>query len=141
MYIEPKEIQIDGKAFVIHKLPCMLAIEVQAKWLNALLPKITNFAEAEEMMVKVMAYVCIKRPNQENLFLGSRELIDNHCVSYKTYLKVLEAMREYNELFFWNGSASDFYEKFIQTLPVKILQMLTPLLQQSSTPDSQPSTS
>lgn len=140
MYIEPKEIQVNGKNFVIHKLPATVAIEVMARSVAGAIPKAGDFNVVEEMMVKTMGYVAIRRPGQPDLFLTSKELIDNHCVDYKTYLKVLEAIREYNELFFVAGSASHFYENIILTLPAKIMKMLNPLSPQSSTPDSQPST-
>lgn len=139
--LEPKEIEIDGKTYVIHKLPATIAIEIMVRGAGAALPNAGDFSVLEAMMIKMMGYVAIRRANLPDLNLGSRELIDNHCVGYKTYLKVLEAMREYNELFFVSGSLSDFSKGLMETLPAKLLKMLIPSLQPSVTPDLQPSTS
>ena len=144
--LEPKEIVINDKTFVIHKFPATVAIEIMARIMGgtlpaALVPKAGDFEMVESMMIKAMGYVAIRRPALPDLLLGSKELIDNHCVDYKTYLKVLEAIREYNELFFIAGSASNFYANLILTLPAKISKMFIPLSAVSSILDSQPTSS
>lgn len=140
MYIEPKEITVDGKLFVIHKLPATVAVEVMMRSAGNAIPKAGDFVIVEAMMLKTMSYVAIRRSGIPDLFLSSRELIDNHCVSYQTYLKVLEEIRSYNALFGIAGSLLDFCENLIQMLPAKIAKMLTQSSQPSSTQDSQPST-
>lgn len=141
MYLQPKEIQVNGKTFVIHKLPATVAIEVMARGVAGAIPKTGDFAVVEEMMIKTMGYVAIRKPGVPDLFITSKELIDNQCVDYKTYLSVLEAIREYNDLFFIAGSLSNFYENTIMTLPAKIMKMFIHLSQSSSTQESQNSMS
>lgn len=140
MGIEPKEINIDGKTFIIHKLPATVAIEIMFKFGNGVLPKIGNFALAEEMMVKMMSYASLKRPNLPDLPLSTRELIDNHCVDYKTYLKVLEEVRRYSELFLISGNSLDFLKSLIAMLPAKLASISSQLSPVSSTESSPPST-
>ena len=140
MQISPKEIQVDGKTFVIHKLPATVAVEVMMRSAGNAIPKAGDFAVVEEMMLKTMGYASIRRKDLPDLQLNSRELIDNHCVDYKTYLKVLEEVRSYSQLFGVAGNLLDFFERVIQMLPAKIRSMLTQESPVSSTPSSQPST-
>jgi hypothetical protein len=140
MQIAPKEIQIDGKTFVIHKLPATVAVEVMMRSAGNAIPKAGDFAVVEEMMLKTMAYASIRRKDLPDLQLNSRELIDNHCVDYKTYLKVLEEVRQHSQLFGIAGNLLTFFESVIQMLPAKIAKMLTDVSLASSTRSSPPST-
>jgi hypothetical protein len=137
--LEPKEITVNDKVFVIHKLPATAAIEIMVRGLGAAIPNAGEFPVLESMMIKMMGYVMVRRPNLPDLTLNSKDLIDNHCVDYKTYLEVLDQMSEYNQFFFLDGKPSDSLKNLILTLPTKILKMLTPLSQPSSMQDSQPS--
>ena len=141
MQIAPKEIQVDGKTFVIHKLPATVAVEVMMRSAGNAIPKAGDFSIVEEMMLKTMSYASIRRKDLPDLRLSSRELIDNHCVDYKTYLQVLEEVRQYSCLFGVAGNLLSFFERIIQMLPAKIQSMLTPESPISSTPSSPPSTS
>lgn len=145
MFIEPKEIQIDGKTFVIHKIPAVTAIKVMVRFSQGIVPALGKFEDAEDMMVEIMKYVAIKRKDKAtnkplpDLFLGSKDLIDNHCVDYKTYLSVLGEIVKYNEFFFLNGNTQDFSVLITQTLPAKlckILNLLSPSLSPNATPPS-----
>ena len=139
MLIEPKDISVNGKTFVIHKLPATVAIEVMMRSAGGAIPKAGDFATVEAMMIKTMNYVVIRRSGQSDLRLGSKEMIDNHCVDYKTYLTVLEEIRQYNQLFGIAGSLSDFCANLIRMLPAKLASMLTQPSPASSTPEAQPS--
>jgi hypothetical protein len=140
MPLETKVIEINGKTFVLSKIPATVAVEIMAKGGIAVTLQRGEYNMMEAMMIKSMNYVAIRRPGIPDLLLSSRELIDNHCVDYKTYLAVLEALREYNEGFFIQGSLSSFCENHIQTLPGKIIEMLSRSLPRSVTPSSPPST-
>ena len=141
MLIEPKEIQVDGKTFVISKLPATVAVEVMMRSAGNAIPKAGDFATIESMMLKTMSYVAVRRPNISDLVLNSRELIDNHCPDWTTYMKVLEEMRGYNNLFLISENLLTFLERVIAMLPAKIRAILTPESQPLSTQDSPPSTS
>lgn len=140
MLLEPKEIQVDGKTFIISKLPATVAVEVMMRSAGNAIPKAGDFATIEAMMLKTMSYVAIKRPNIPDLVLNSRELIDNHCPDWTTYMKVLEEMRGYNNLFLVSENLLTFFERVIAMLPQKIRSILTPESQPSSMPNSQPFT-
>lgn len=140
MLIEPKEIQVDGKTFIISKLPATVAIEVMMRSAGNAIPKAGDFATIEAMMLKTMSYVAIKRPNIPDLMLNSRELIDNHCPNWTTYMKVLEEMRGYNNLFLISENLLTFLERIMEMLPAKIRSILILGSQPSSTPSSPLST-
>jgi len=141
MFLEPKEIQVDGKRFIISKLPATVAVEIMMRSAGNAIPKAGDFAIIESMMLKTMSYVAIRRPGISDLVLNSRELIDNHCPDWTTYMKVLEEMRGYNNLFLVSENLLTFLERAIATLPVKIRAILTPDLPPSSTQNSPPSMS
>ncbi len=138
MLIEPKDVQIDGKTFVISKLPATVAVEIMMRSAGNAIPKAGDFATIEAMMLKTMCYVAIKRAGIPDLTLSSRELIDNHCPNWTTYMKVLEGMRGYNNLFLIQENLLTFLERIIATLPAKIRSILTPESQPLSTPSSLP---
>ena len=140
MRIEPKEIQVNGKTFVIHKLPATVAVEVMARSIGNMVPKAGEFEIVEAMMIKTMSYASVRRPGLDDLPLNSREMIDNHCVDHKTYLAVLEEVRQYSCLFGVAGSILTFCENVIAMLPAKIRSMLTLESPVSLTPSSPPST-
>ena len=139
MLLEPKEIQVDGKTFIISKLPATVAVEVMMRSAGNAIPKAGEFAVIESMMLKTMSYVAIKRPNIPDLMLNSRELIDNHCPEWTTYMKVLEEMRGYNNLFLVSENLLTFLERVMAMLPAKIQSMLTRVSPPSSTQNSPPS--
>ena len=141
MLIEPKEITVDGKTFVISKLPATVAIEVMERGGKAVIPKLGDFATLEEMMLKTISYVAIRRTGLPDLQLDSKDLVNNHLPDWRTYLKVLEEIRGYNNLFLISGNSWDFLKAVIQMLPAKLVAMLTPVSPVSSTLDTPPSTS
>lgn len=140
MLLEPKEIQVDGKSFIISKLPATVAVEIMMRSAGNAIPKAGDFAIIESMMLKTMCYVAIKRAGIPDLILNSRELIDNHCPNWTTYMKVLEEMRGYNNLFLVSENLLTFLERVMAMLPAKIRAILTPESQPSSMPSSPPST-
>lgn len=141
MLLEPKEIQVDGKTFIVSKLPATVAVEIMMRSAGNAIPKAGDFAIIESMMLKTMCYVAIRRPNIPDLMLNSRELIDNHCPNWTTYMKVLEEMRGYNNLFLVSENLLTFLERVMAMLPARIRAILTPDLQPLSTQNSPPSTS
>lgn len=136
--IEPKDIEIDGKSYVISKFPAVAGREIIAKYPLSGLPKLGDYAVNEETMFKLMAHVGV-RQDHGILQLSNRALIDNHVRSWETLAKLEVAMMEYNCSFFQNGRVSRFFEDIAQKLPAWILKMSTGLSAQSSPTEKPPS--
>lgn len=131
--IQPKELEIGGKTFIISKFPAIAGREIVAKYPTSGMPKIGDYATNEETMLKLMCYVGVKQPNNAPpLMLTTRALIDNHLGDWETLAKVEMAMMEYNCSFFRDGRISTFLNDIMQNLPAWAIKISTALSQQSS---------
>lgn len=141
MLIQPKEIEINGKTYIISKFPAIIAREIIMNYPIANMPKVGNYAASEEIMLKLMKHVAVPRENGEPLVLSNRDLINNHVLDWETLVKLEWLEIEYNCSFFQNGKALDLLEKLPGFLAkLKITETLTGLSGKSSTADKQPST-
>lgn len=137
--IQPKEIEIDGKSYIISKFPAVSGREIIAKYPLSGAPKIGDYKVNEETMLKLMCYVGIPRADGlQPLMLTTRSLVDNHVESWEALAKIEMAMMEYNCSFFQNGRISSFFESFAQKLPTWITKILTDSLDQLSQTGKQP---
>ncbi len=135
--IEPKEIEIEGKTFILSKFPAVQGREIIAKYPRSAIPKLGDYAVNEETMLKLMAFVAVPRDTGEPLKLSTRALVDNHCVvpgvpGWEILARVEIAMIEYNCSFFGNGKGSTFLEAITQKAQQLISKTLTDLSAQSS---------
>ncbi len=137
--LEPKEIEIEGKTYIISKFPAVAGREILAKYPTSGLPKIGDYAINEETMLKLMCYVAVPQEHGP-LKLTNRALIDNHVKSWEALAKIEIAMMEYNCSFFQNGRVLSFLNDFAQKLPAWVSKMLIALSQQSSPTGKPPST-
>lgn len=136
--LEPKEINIDGKNFILSKFPAIAGREIIAKYPLTGLPKIGDYQLNEETMFKLMAYVAVKI-NDIKIPLNTPELINNHTGNWETLAKIEVAMMEYNCSFFQNGRVSTFLNDTAQNIPRWIIKTLTSLSQQLSPTEKPPS--
>lgn len=137
--IEPKEIQVDGKTFIMSKFPAVQGREIVAKYPLSAMPKLGDYAVNEETMLKLMAFVGVPRDGSP-LMLNTRALVDNHCGSWETLAKLEIAMLEYNVSFFGNGQGLSFLESLAQKAQVSISKTLMDFLAQSSQAAKRPGT-
>lgn len=142
MLLEPKEVEItnpDGSVstFVISKFPAIAGREIVSKYPVANIPKLGDYGVSEEVMLKLMTFVGIKRENGDVLELKTRALVDNHMASWETLVKVEAAMLEYNCSFFGNGKGSTFFEAITRKAQAFLSQTLMDLSLQSSAKKSQ----
>jgi hypothetical protein len=136
--IEPKEIEIDGKKFILSKFTATEGIEIVPRYLSSALPKIGDFNTNKEMMNKIMCFVGVKlNDHGAPLMLTTKALIDNHTGNWETLLKLITAMMEYNCSFFLNGRVSTFFQDIAQNIPEWISKTLILLSQQSSRTEKQ----
>lgn len=138
--IESKEIEIDGKAYIISKFPAVAGREILAKYPLSGIPKLGDYAVNEETMLKLMGYVAVILPDGTPLKLSNRILVDNHVQSWEILAKIEMAMLEYNCSFFQNGRISRFFDDIAQKLPSWITKMLMDLSGRLSQTGKPPST-
>lgn len=135
--IEPKEITLTTQAgvektFLLSKFPAVAGREIVAKYPVTNVPKLGDYQQSEDVMLKLMSYVAVVNPDGGHTLLTTRALVDNHCVDWETLAKLEWSQLEYNVSFFAKGRNSDFYENLIQKAAPWITKILTGLSEQSS---------
>lgn len=131
MLLEPKELELDGKTFILSKFPAVAGREIITQYVPTAMPKAGDYQSNETIMLKLMAYVAVRDPaSGVETRLQTRALVDNHVGSWETLMRLEVAMMEYNCSFFADGRASAFFEGIAQKAPQFLQQTLTPLLQQ-----------
>lgn len=125
--LEPKEINVKGKKFIISKLPACAGREIGHLYAPSIAPKIKigtvelngDYATNELIMKKLMAFVAVKSDNGTEIRLDSQTLIDQHVykVGEDAWLMLREIENEmiaYNCAFFRDGRISNFLDSFGQ---------------------------
>jgi hypothetical protein len=139
--IQPKEIEINGKKFIISKFSAIAGREIIAKYIPSIMPKVGDYKVNEETMLKMMKHVGVIVDSQVTpLILSTQALIDNHVSDWEMLMKLEAALMEYNCSFFQNGRISTFFEDIAQKIPQYTLKMLTVLSELSSKAEKQPLT-
>lgn len=141
-FIQPKEIQIEDKKFIISKYPAIAGREIVVNFIASGIPKVGCYAINEEMMLKSMNYVARINENGSTTVLSNKSLIDNHVVSddssWEMLISLEKQILEYNCAFFRNGWISNLLETFTQNVPKWISKMWKDSLAQSFHPVTQP---
>jgi hypothetical protein len=125
--LEPKEIEIDGKTFIISKFPAVAGREIVTQYPISGLPKLGEYKQNEAIMLKLMAFVSVKTPSGTTYPLSTQTLIDNHVGSWEVLAQLEIAMMEYNCSFFGDGRASTFLKDVVQNIPSLVSKILTKL--------------
>lgn len=144
--VEPKELVVttqagNQKTFLLSKFPAIAGREIVTKYPLSNIPKIGEYQQSEEVMLKLMAHVSVLTPDGGTLKLTTRALVDNHCEDWETLARVEWAQLEYNVSFFSKGTNSDFFASIVRKVEASIMPMLTRLLAASSPTGKPPSTS
>ncbi len=138
--IEPQEVTIDDRVFILSKLPAVEGREIITQYMPTALPKIGDYKSNEVVMLKLIKYAAVKLSEERTIQLSTRELINNHCSSWELLVKLEWAMLEYNCTFFQNGNLSNFFGNISQRLPEWISKILTDSLAQLSQTEKPPTT-
>jgi len=141
--LQPKEIEVNGKTFIISKFPAVAGREIVSQYVTSGLPKLGDYKRNEEIMFKLMCYVAVPIKGAKPLALTTPALIDNHVVgedSWEMLGKLEIAMMEYNCSFFRNGLISNFFGGLAQKIPTWVSKILTDLSVRSLPTEKQPST-
>jgi len=138
MMLQPQEVEIDGKTFVLSKFPATVGREIALKYPTSVIPKLGDYATSEAMMLKLMSYVgVIIEGRDKPLMLSTRALVDNHCGEWETLVKLEWQMLQYNCSFFRDGRASGLSQGLAQILSRLITQMSMGSSAQSSQTEKQ----
>jgi hypothetical protein len=138
--LEQKEIEVNGKTYVISKFPAVAGREIVTQYPLSATPKLGDYQTNESIMLKIMCYVGVKvRDSSTILWLKTRELVDNHIPNWEDLMKVEYAAMEYNCSFLADGKISEYLTLAQEKLPSWISKILTPLLDALSPKEKQPS--
>lgn len=101
--LEPKEIMIDEKSYLIHKFPAWDGVMLMGK-----IPQALDFSNPDEdgrkkVWAEVFSYIAIPVAKGLPIFLTTQGLIDNHVKGWSQMVKLMRAITEYNEDFLENG--------------------------------------
>jgi hypothetical protein len=135
---QPKEIEIEGKTFIISKIPCIPGREIISQYITTMIPKTGDYARNEEICLQILSYVEIKTVSGNKIRLSTKELVNNHITGdypYEILLKLEAAMIGYNSSFFQPGRISSFLSNIAPTLPLTTIKTLTDLLEPFFHPD------
>jgi len=135
--IEPKTIELkdqSGKVrtFILSKFPAVAGREIVTKYPLSNMPKLGEYQQSEEVMLKLMAFVQVVPETGNPITLMTRALVDNHVGDWETLARLEYAMLEYNCSFFGNGLNSASFESISR----KAVQWITQTLMASSAASS-----
>lgn len=124
-FIQPKEINLDGKDLVISKFPAVAGIEIASGF-----PTGMNLGSEEfiKLAVKIMQYVAVKIENGNYIKLSSIDQINSHLMTdypLETLTKIVIEIAEYNFSFLEPGSLLNFLRSAFQMLQQSITKMST----------------
>jgi len=132
--IEPKEIDIDGKKFIISKFPAVQGREIIANYPLTGMPK-----KNEEIMLKLMSYVAVPLESG-HMTLGNEKAINSQISSWEILMKLEIEMMEYNCSFFQRGQILNLLKSFAQNIvqpnsktSTDSSELLSPLIKPPST--------
>lgn len=142
--IEPNEIQLKNqkgveKTFVLSKFPAVAGREIVTKYPLSNIPKIGEYQQSEEVMLKLMSFVGVVTTAGTVQMLSTRALVDNHCEDWETLARLEWAQLEYNCSFFGSGLISGSFESISQKAVTWITKTLTGLSAASSPTEKPPS--
>jgi hypothetical protein len=138
--LQPKQIEVNGKKFIIHKFPAIEGREIICNYPLTSIPKVSEYKTNQEVMLKLMKYVSVPI-NDITVALSNSELVNQHAGDWETLMKLEAAVIEYNCSFFQNGLASTFLSGLAQKVPAWITKTLTDSLGQFSLKNKPPSSS
>jgi hypothetical protein len=126
--IEPKEISIEGKTYIISKFNYEDGREIVSQYIASALPKIGDYQRNKELVRMMMKYVAIPTadPNRP-LILSTPELMNNHIPDWEIGIRLEGEMMAYNCRFFQSGRLSTFLDDIAQNIPQWILKTSTQL--------------
>lgn len=130
--LEPKEVEIDGKKFVLSKFPAFDGREIILHYAKAHILNMNDVQKQEDIVIKLMNFVAIKLEDGRQVRLSTKALINNHLPGWETLAKIEAEMMTYNCSFFQNGEGWNFLKRLETFAQNKITEMLMALSQKLS---------
>ena len=137
MLIEPKEITIRNRTYIIHKLPAITGREILAKYpttLGKIFINVNNYEENKKIMLLLMSFVMVKdaivNGEKINIVLKDENLINSWVYNWEDLVLLEKEMIEYNFSFFQDGKLLSLKNMLKQEIMPKITEILTQLSQQ-----------
>lgn len=125
-FIQPKEINVDGKNLVISKFPAVSGMEIATQFPMSF--KGLDAAFISQLALKVMNYVAVEIENSKYIRLNSIDQINSHLLTdypLETLGKIIIEIAEYNFSFLQPGSLLGFLTDSLQMLQESILKIST----------------
>lgn len=129
--IKPVEFKLkdsDGKehTYILSNFDSIMGRKIIALYPTSALPKIGDYQVNHDTMLLLMSFVAVPTAGQP-LRLSTEALIRNHVPEAEMLLKIELAIMEKNFSFFQDGRGLDFFDRLVQIVLKKTLEMLTPL--------------
>lgn len=143
--LEPKEITIktqsgEDRTYIISKFPAVAGREIISKYPVSNMPKVGEYQQSEDVMLKLLCYVARVNPDGSQTALVTRALVDNHVPDWETLARIEWAVLEYNTSFFGKGVSSGSLENIVMKAAQLFSKMLTHSSATSSPAGKPPST-
>ena len=146
--LQPKEVKVDGKTYIISKIPAFQAREIMVKYIPTHLMNINgDYEKIKELVLKLMSYVAVKvdykkedgTTDTRTIRLETETLINNHCPTWETLCNIESLMIDYNTSFFKDGKGLTFFQKLEFLAERKVTEILTVLSDRLLQRNKQPS--
>lgn len=135
--IKPLEIEVKDIDGILHKytisrLPAVAGREILAKYLGGTMPKVGDYKDNHESMLKMMKYVAVEIDGELQT-LDTQALIDNHIPDTECLLRLEIEMIRHNTSFFGNAGSSNLLDFLLQkikdSIPSNFKTQIVSLLQ------------
>ena len=101
---EIKTINVGGKEYILHRFPAIFGYEVLNRYGIVSEMLMSDYAKAEELIMRMLAYVSVIPDNGANeIPLKTRGLIDNHISNGKHIGEIVSELMNFNFDFFPDG--------------------------------------
>jgi len=135
--IKPQEVtikSIDGgeKTFRISRVPATQGREIFTQYMPTAMPKIGDYKSNEKLMKMLMRFVDVQAADESWIRLDNEVILNSHIDDWEMLVKIELEMVKYNTNFFSPEKLSNALSKFNQTLPDRIMSMLSRLSGQLS---------
>lgn len=135
--IEPKEVTLKNKKFIISKIPAFDGIEIILNFTKS--PLTQDVPLALDTLLKLLSYVAAFDVNNNKVMLASKDLANSYVGDWEMLRDLAMLMVEYNCSFFPKGGLLNFWRESVQNTKQKYAVMFTSLLQRLSIAAKQPS--
>ncbi len=134
--IEPKEITIKHKKFVISKIPAFDGIEIILNLTKSPLTK--DVSLALDTILKLVSYTAAFDSNGQKVMLVTKDLANNHVTDWEMLRDLALKMAEYNCSFFPKDGLLTSLKESVKTMKQSFAQTLIQLSQRLLTATKQP---